>query len=596
MKTSQGSLSEVIRGIRRAGTDLRRIEVKAAVRELPKSLWPTVSAFSNHGGGLIILGLAEDEGFAPADGFDAARIRDAISDAFRPRGPSEPAGPVTPRPIGTIDIAEVDGAQVVIVDIAELTADSKPSYVTTQGVEAGTYERVGDGDRRMSTYAIFLLTSDRGQPREDSALVDGTTIADLDSALVERYIARLRRTRPRSIAGLTRTADILRRHNVVASDGVTLTLAGLLTLGTYPQQFFPQLMITFAAYPGRSKADIVGQVRMLDRQVIEGSIPVMVDDAVRAVLSNLKVRRVSRGAGASDEPEIPVDAVREAIANALTHRDYSDFAVGDQVRVEIYPDRLEVWSPGGIWGGRRVVDLFDGNSRSRNQVLASLLTEVPFPDRDETVCENAGSGILRMAGVLGGMGLPAPRFTPTSTSMTVALDRHGLLNPEMSTWLSTIGAGSLDPDAQRTLALVHRGYDVEVQLLRAQFGMDSADARVVLRTLVADAWLRFPAQPGGPYRPGPLLVAAEVNENALFADEAPPLANYPRRSLDERILDALGESDELSIHELAHATRSSINSLRPRLRVLIEQGALAPTAPPQSRNRRYRPLINPKYS
>jgi ATP-dependent DNA helicase RecG len=47
---------------------------------------------------------------------------------------------------------------------------------------------------------------------------------------------------------------------------------------------------------------------------------------------------------------------------------------------------------------------------------------------------------------------------------------------------------------------------------------------------------------------------------------------------------------------LAHATRSSINSLRPRLRVLIEQGALAPTAPPQSRNRRYRPLINPKYS
>ncbi|RJT89102.1 transcriptional regulator [Cryobacterium melibiosiphilum] len=589
-------MSEVIRGVRRAGTDLRQIEVKAAVRELPKSLWPTVSAFSNHGGGLIILGLAEDEGFEPAEGFDATRIRDAISDAFRPRGPQEPAGPVTPRPIGTIDIAEVDGAQVVIVDVAELPADRKPSYVTTQGVEAGTYERVGDGDRRMSTYAIFLLTSDRGQPREDSALVDGTTIADLDSALVERYIARLRRTRPRSFAGLTSTADILQRHNVVASDGVTLTLAGLLTLGTYPQQFFPQLMITFAAYPGRSKADIVGQVRMLDRQVIEGSIPVMVDDAVRAVLSNLKVRRVSRGAGASDEPEIPVDAVREAIANALTHRDYSGFAVGDQVRVEIYPDRLEVWSPGGIWGGRRVVDLFDGNSRSRNQILASLLTEVPFPDRDETVCENAGSGILRMAGALGGMGLPAPRFTATSTSMTVTLDRHGLLNPEMSTWLSAIGAGSLDPDAQRTLALVHRGYDVEDQLLRAQFGMDSADARVVLRTLVADDWLRFPAQPGGPYRPGPRLVAAEVNENTLFADEMSPPGSFPDRSLDERILAALGQENELNIHELVDATHSSTNSLRPRLRVLIEQGAITPTAPPQSRNRRYRRPVDPKYS
>ncbi|MDJ0339647.1 ATP-binding protein [Cryobacterium sp. PH31-O1] len=561
--------------------------MKAAVRELPKSLWPTVSAFSNHGGGLIILGLSEENGFNPAEGFDAARIRDSISDAFRPRGPSEPAGPISPRPVGAIDIVDVDGAQVVIVDVAELPPESKPSYVTNQGVEAGTYERVGDGDRRMSTYAIFLLTSDRGQPRDDSALVAGSTITDLDPALVDKFIARLRRTRARSIADLTATADILQRHNVIGTGGV-LTRAGLLTLGRYPQQYFPQLMITFAAYPGRTKADIVGDIRMLDRQVIEGPIPVMVDDAVRAVLSNLKMRRVSRGAGAADEPEIPVDAVREAIANALTHRDYSDFALGDQVRVEIYPDRLEVWSPGGIWGGRRVVDLFDGSSRSRNQVLASLLTEVPFPDRDETVCENAGSGILRMAGVLGGMGLPAPRFTATSTSMTVTLDRHGLLTPEMSSWLSGIGAASLDPDAQRTLALVHRGYDVEDQLLRAQFGMDSTDARLILRALVADSWLRFPSQPGGAYRPGPGLLDAELNENTLFSDVAVPPAKHPGGSLDQRIIKAIGQNDQLSINELATITQSSTNSLRPRLRVLIEQGALVPTAPPQSRNRRYR--------
>ncbi|SEN53327.1 ATP-binding protein [Cryobacterium luteum] len=587
MKTSQGSLREVISSIRRAGTDLRQIEVKAAVRELPKSLWPTVSAFSNHGGGLIILGLSEENGFNPAEGFDAARIRDSISDAFRPRGPFEPAGPISPRPVGAIDIVDVDGAQVVIVDVAELPPGSKPSYVTNQGVEAGTYERVGDGDRRMSTYAIFLLTSDRGQPRDDSALVAGSTITDLDPALVDKFIARLRRTRARSIADLTATADILQRHNVIGTGGV-LTRAGLLTLGRYPQQYFPQLMITFAAYPGRTKADVVGDIRMLDRQVVEGPIPVMVDDAVRAVLSNLKVRRVSRGAGAADEPEIPVDAVREAIANALTHRDYSDFALGDQVRVEIYPDRLEVWSPGGIWGGRRVVDLFDGSSRSRNQVLASLLTEVPFPDRDETVCENAGSGILRMAGVLGGMGLPAPRFTATSTSMTVTLDRHGLLTPEMSSWLSGIGAASLNPDAQRTLVLVHRGYDVEDQLLRAQFGMDSTDARLILRALVADGWLRFPSQPGGAYRPGPGLLDAELNENTLFSDVVVPPTQHPEGSLDERILKAIGQNDELSINELVTITQSSTNSLRPRLRVLIEQGALVPTAPPQSRNRRYR--------
>ncbi len=588
METSQGSLSEVVGNLRRAGTDLRRVEVKAAVRDLPKSLWPTVSAFSNHGGGLIILGLDEDTGFKPAAGFDPSRMRDAVAEAFRPRRAADPARPVTPRPVGTIDIAEVDGAPVVVIDIDELPPHSKPSYVTTQGVEAGTYERVDDGDRRMSTYGIFLLSSDTGQPRDDSSTVDGSAIADLDPALVDRFISRLQRTRPRSIADVTGTAAILRRHNAIAADGVTPTLAGLLTLGRYPQQFFPQLMITFAAYPGVSKSDVVGDVRMLDRQIIEGSIPVMVDDAVRAVLGNLWLRRVSRGAGASDEPEIPVDAIREAIANALTHRDYSTFAKGDQVRVEMYPDRVEIWSPGGIWGGRRVVDLYDGNSRSRNQVLASLLTEVPFPDRDETVCENAGSGIPRMAGVLGRMGLPAPRFDASSTSMTVTLDRHGLLTPETSQWISSIGADGLDPDLQRALVLVHRGYEVEDQLLRAQFGMDTPDAKAILRTLVSDGWLRYPSRSGGAYRPGQRLQDAELNSDSLFPEALVELEDHRGLSLDERIIKAVDLKGELNINELAQLTGSSTNSLRPRLRVLIEQGALWPTAPTQSRRRRYR--------
>lgn len=588
METSQGTLSEVVATVRRARTDLEKVEVKAAASALPKSMWPTVSAFSNYGGGLIILGLDESSGFTPTPGFDAARIQDAASEAFRPRRNSEPAGPVTPRPVGSIDIADVDGSPVVVIDVEELPPDNKPSYVTTQGVEAGTYERIGDGDRRMSSYGIFLLTTDGGQPRDDSAAVSGTSIDDLDPAQVERFISRLRRTRKRSIADLSSVTDILRRHNVVASDGKTLTLAGLLTLGRYPQQFFPQLMITFASFPGKSKADIVGEVRMLDRQIIEGPIPVMVDDAVRAVLGNLKLRRVSRGAGASDEPEVPLDAIREAVANALTHRDYSAFALGDQVRVEVYPDRVEIWSPGGIWGGRRVVDLYDGNSRSRNQVLASLLTEVPFPDRDETVCENAGSGIPRMAGVLGRMGLPAPRFEARTTSMTVTLDRHGLLTPEAGEWLTDIGASSLPPDLQRALVLVHRGYEVEDQLLRAQFGMDSEDAKAILRELVLAGWLRYPSRPGDAYRPGQRLVDADRDRDSLLPGIIIE-SNTPReRSLDERILAILATEQELSTHELAAALGTSPNSLRPRIRVLVEQGALWPTAPPQSKLRRYR--------
>lgn len=586
METSQGTLDEVVARLRSAATDLTHVEVKAAAGGLPKDLWPTVSAFSNGGGGVIILGLDEASGFAPAPGFDARAIRDAVADAFRPRRASEGDGAITPRPLGTIDIGEIDGAPVVVVDVEELPVSQKPAFVTVQGKEGGTYERVGDGDRRMSSYGIFLLSSDATQPMIDAAPVKGATTADLDAEQIERFIARLRRRRPRSVADLSATADILRRHNVIAGDGETPTLAGLLALGRYPQQFLPQAMVTFAVYPGRTKEMLVGDTRMLDRRVVEGPIPAMVEDLVRAVLQNLRTRRVSHGVGAADEPEIPETALREAVTNALTHRDYSPWALGDQVRVEMYPDRVEVWSPGGIWGGRRVIDLYDGSSRSRNGVLAALLSDVPLLDRDEAVSENAGSGIPAMTGALGRAGLPAPKFLTSVTSLTVVLERHGLLNPETEKWLKAVGAATLDADLQRALVLVHRGYEVDDQVLRAQLAMDSNDARTILRVLADRGWLRFPRRVGEPYRPGPRLdrLDRELAQLPLFPKETA----VRRISLDERVLASFDGDEELGVHEIAERTGTSANTLRPRLRVLVEEGALIATAPAQSRNRRYR--------
>lgn len=586
METSQGRLDELIAQLRVVGTDSERVEAKSAVGGVPKDLWPTVSSFSNGSGGVILLGLDEKQGFIPAPGFDAQAIRDAVADAFRPRRSVDQAGAITPRPLGSVEIAEIDGAHVVVIDVQELPPSQKPAFVTTQGKEGGSYERVGDGDRRMSTYGIFLLSTDATQPRVDVEAVEHATIDDLDSDQIDRFISRLKRRRPRSVADLDATSDILRRHNVLAVDG-TPTLAGLLAFGRYPQQFLPQAMVTFAVYPGRSKEVLVGDTRMLDRRVMEGPIPVMVDDLVRAVLQNLQTRRVTRGVGAADEPEIPELALREAITNALTHRDYSPWALGEQVRVEMFPDRVEVWSPGGIWGGRRVIDLFDGSSRSRNSVLAALLADVPLPDRDEAVSENAGSGIPAMTGALGRAGLPAPRFDATTTSLKVTLDRHGLLSPETAVWLEEIGGGNLDAQLQRALVLVHRGYEVDDQVLRAQLAIDSEDARGLLRVLVDGDWLRFPPRVGEAYRPGKRLEQAEQNRGALIPME-PAVQDARRVSLDDRILALFDDKDELTIHELAQGTGASANTLRPRLRVLVNVGAIEATASAQSKNRRYR--------
>ncbi|HEY0247280.1 MAG TPA: ATP-binding protein, partial [Gryllotalpicola sp.] len=522
METSQGPLDEIVERLRKAGTDFTQIEVKTAAGGIPRSLWPTVSSFSNRDGGLIVLGLDERNGFAPAIGFDAAKVRDAVADVFRPRSARDIPGPLSPTPSGLIDIAEVDGAPVVVIDVEELPPDAKPCYVTTQGIENGSYQRVADGDRVMGRYGVFLLRTDASQPTVDVEPVAGATVDDLDGELVARFVTRLRRVRPRAVAGLTSDLDILARMKVVSSDRSTPTLAGLLAFGSYPQQFYPQAMITFTSFAGLTKDSVVGELRMLDRKTLEGPIPVMVDDAVNAVLINLQHRRMSRGTGAYDEPEIPVDALREAIVNAVTHRDYSAMALGDQVRLELYPDRLEIHNPGGIWGGRRVAELFDGNSRSRNARLATLLTDIPLPGTGDTVSENAGSGIPRMTGSLGRAGLAAPRFAASLTDMTVVLERHGLLSPEVDEWLAEVGADGLEPDQQRALALVHRDLDVEDQLLRALLGIDSHDAQDVLRSLVDDGWLRYPARPGEAYRRGARLRHEEIREVAPGVFTSPP--------------------------------------------------------------------------
>lgn len=587
MDTRQGTLHDVVASLRNAGTDLFEVEAKSAVGKVPKSLWPTVSAFSNRGGGLIILGLDEDAGFSPAKGFDPVSIRDTLTHCFRPRTSHEGDGPVTPQPRGTVDIAEVDNAPVVVVEVDELPSEQKPAFVTPQGKERGTYERIGDADVRMSTYGVFLLSTEGVQPDHDSQPVEGATLENLENGQVNRFIARLRRRRPRSVEDLNSTEDILRRHGVLAADSVTPTFAGLLTLGRYPQEFFRQAMVTFAVYPGASKATVIDHTRMLDSRVLEGPIPVMVEDTVTAVSQNMRHRRVARGAGASDEPEVPLEAIREAVANALAHRDYSQWALGEQVRVEMFPDRIEISNPGGIWGGRSVVDLYDGSSRSRNKTLTALLTDVLLPDRDEAVSENAGSGIPRMAGILGRAGLATPKFIDETTQLRTVLDRHGLLTPEMQDWLRSIGAQLLDPDLQRGLALVRQGHEIDAQVLRAQLAIDTEEARELLRRLTDDGWLRYPRAAGESYHSGKRLDLQGDRRGQPLLD-LPPIPTNSEESRDSMILSEVAKSGEVGIQRLAEELGSTANALRPRLRVLVEQGALLPTAPPQSKRRKYR--------
>lgn len=560
-------LADLVARLRLQGSDDARVEVKAAAGGVPKSLWSTVSAFANTGGGTIILGLDESAGFVPADGFDADRVVDQVVAGLQQDPKVEPTPPGTHR----VDRGIVDGASVIVVEIDSLRGlpdVQLPCYVIAQGIKDGSYKRVDDQDRRLDPYEIHILQTSQRPQGTDRTAVQGATLDELSADLVSRTLLRIRSTGSHALDGLEPgdTSAALTRLGVLDADGVP-TLAGYLALAAYPQQRLPQLTVDVAVHPATAKS-LHADLRFVDRQTCDGPLPVAVEDAVTAVSRNLKRQRRVDGVAGVDILEIPEEVLREAITNAVTHRDYSRSAQGSQVAVDVYPDRVEVTSPGGFYGTRSVDNVAEGRSDSRNPNLARLLTLVPRADGDGVLCENQGSGVPRMIAAMRDQGLPAPDYSDSGIGrVVVRLSRFGLLDEGVMAWLDTLPGDPRSGHEAAALALALRDGRVSVAALRANLGLDSDDAREVLGALVADGLVIGSGD--GPYVLTRLDRSAEVSG-----------ARW-------EVLSVLDATEDKSIHDIAQATGKSPNALRPLLRELVADGLVLATAPPTSRNRTY---------
>lgn len=285
--------------------------------------------------------------------------------------------------------------KVLVAEVPELPPNRKPCFSRGAGMTQGSFVRIGDGDRKLTSYEVQLLLANRGQPQDDEAPVPGTGLADFDPAAVTALLSRLRTRRPYAFGELDDIAA-LRRAKALVIDGsgaVVASVAGLLTLGSYPQEHFPQLMLTFVHYPTPEGANTETGERFVDNVVAEGPIPVVVRDALLAVRKNMTRRSIVRGAGRADIWQYPEAALREAIVNALVHRDLSPEARGTQVQIEMYPDRLTVRNPGGLFGPVTEERLGEeGVSSARNASLLRLLEDVPWPGGVHAVCETVAPG------------------------------------------------------------------------------------------------------------------------------------------------------------------------------------------------------------
>ena len=364
---------DAIRRMRKVGSDTQAWEVKEAVLDLPKSLSETISAFANLHGGMIILGLSERNGFTPAAGFDAEATYSKMQIA---------GDELTPVVRMEIEKVAFENAFLVVARVPETARHLKPCFITARGRYEGSFVRTGDGDRHLTPYEVDRLLEFGRQPRFDAQAVPESSMEELNPEILQGILSRVRRQSPRVFGSLSDETVLIQLGAVKRIEGVLRpTLAGLLTAGIFPQRLFPRLEVVLTVFPGTTKtADPKTGLRYIDSKELIGPIPDILSEALALV-----ERHMSRAGVIGEDclrreiPEYPIAAVREAIVNALQHRDYSPAGRGTHVQVNLYSDRLEVLSPGGLYGAATVESLGkEGVQSTRNEILSRLLSYTPF--------------------------------------------------------------------------------------------------------------------------------------------------------------------------------------------------------------------------
>lgn len=396
-------LSEKLNEIQRKKCEYATLELKAAAKGCPKRLYDTLSAFSNQDdGGVIVFGVDEESDYLEQGVYDAQDLQKKINEQCLQMEP-------VVRPLLTV--VEKDGKNFVAAEIPGMDIAERPCYYKGQGRVRGSYVRVGDSDEPMTEYEVYSYEAFRKKYQDDIRVVQRATPAMLDSAKVDSYIALLKEGKP-NLANLS-DAEIKELMSITRMEAVTLNACMLFC--PYPQAFFPQLCITAVVIPGREMGVVNERgARFIDNRRIEGSIPQMLDGALLFMKRNMKKMTIvnARTGLREDRTEYPITAVREAVLNALVHRDYSIHTEGMPIQIRMFEDRLEIRSPGGIYGRLRVSQLGKVQPDTRNPVLAAAMEVLG-------VTENRYSGIPTIRRELLEHGLREPEFTDNRNEFCV---------------------------------------------------------------------------------------------------------------------------------------------------------------------------------
>ena len=376
------------------------LEFKRVPNEQPERWLKTVIAFANCKGGRIVFGVTDAREVVGLTG-DLYALRDAIVDRI--------ADVCSPMPDVAVGIVNVEGREVL--ELSVLQGRQCPYFLRTQGDSDGVYVRYDATTRKADPATLQELRLDGAGKGYDSVACRGLKIVDSDvQALCTRLYAEAVENapadadrslvKPVTVRQLVKWGVLIPRARETLPSNAYALLTGDDCLAT---------TVKCALFKGADRAVF------LDRHPIEGSVIDQVSESFKWVLSKLNLSARFEGLKRVDVYEIPPEAIRELIVNAVVHRTYVDGA-SSPISIALYDDRLEITSPGGLPRGMTVSKMLAGHSECRNKALAAAFAYM-------FLIENWGSGLLRVQRSLRESGLSPLEVQDFGNSIRLVVKR-----------------------------------------------------------------------------------------------------------------------------------------------------------------------------
>lgn len=370
-------------------------------RIAPKDLAKPLVAFANAEGGMIAVGLHNGK----VDSLSSEHtneVRQAALDFTNPTVRTRVEEITTPQ--GTILLLHVSPGDFVH---------------ETQNGEC--YQRVGDESRRLTFTERRELEFDRG-----SFPFDGTQSPAQDVA--NKRIAQFRKS-----LGSSTDENALRARSLLTRDG-SITVAAHLLFADNPQEAFPNAYVRVLKYGGTERRSGQHQTLLAGHDYrIGGPLPEQIENAAAIITDLIPVRQaLTDGTTFGPQPLVPRAAWLEALVNAVTHRSYS--MIGDHIRVEIFPNRLEITSPGRFPAGIDPANPLSIHRHARNPRIARALAEMGFT-------QELGEGIRRIFDEMRRLGLTDPLYEQSSGAVRITLNGSDALPTHL---VDALPAGARD--------------------------------------------------------------------------------------------------------------------------------------------------------